>query len=179
MKTDSSAQYDAQPSQFATCESNDGIHLESSSAVWVDDPIEDQSEHSSEVAEHSYTDQEQPEPLFGQFDDEEEISVGSGFATPAPTQASAPANLETLLQQEIVGAGDLVQANDSDCDVIQMHGEQDCAQGLEQTRDDSDLLVIEDEVAVIPIDGGNPLDNEPQSVSVDFQAMLTKMRGDN
>ncbi len=162
VQTDSSAKYEARPSQSATCESNDGIHLESSSAVWVDDPI-----------------QEQPEPLFGQFDDEEEISVGSGFAAPAPTQASAPANLETLLQQEIVGAGDLVQANDSDCSVIQMHGEQECGQELEQTRDDSDLLVIEDEVAVIPIDAGNPLDNEPQSVSVDFQAMLSKMRGES
>jgi type II secretory pathway predicted ATPase ExeA len=180
------ARYEPEPYQEAPCESapcesapceqdqvvaGNDIQLESSSAVWVDEP----EVGPSAVVEFGSEREQQPTALFGEFEHEEDISVGSGFAAQPQTQPATPANLETLLQQEIVGAGETIQISESNSDVIQFHPDDD----RQPRRDDSDLLVIEDEVAVIPIDGGAANANEPQAISVDFQAMLTKMRGKN
>jgi hypothetical protein len=44
------------------------------------------------------------------------------------------------------------------------------------TRDDSDILVIEDEVEVQRVDEAKRYDSLDQTISVDFQAMLSRMR---
>jgi type II secretory pathway predicted ATPase ExeA len=145
---------------------DNGIALETSSALWVDEPLGE-----------SCIENETPAgTLFGQFDHEEEIKIGSGFATRHQEIPAPPANLETLLQQEIVGAGSPIESIASaEPEVIQLPGSGDRS----PVADDSDLLVIEDEVAVLPIDGGSADGPEAQPVSVDFQAMLSKMRGGN
>ncbi len=146
----------------------DGIELESASALWIDEPMDESNLVSSG----------QINALFGHFDEEEEITVGSGFATHRQPAPAAADNLEALLQQEIVAFGSApaedIRAN-VDPYVIQLSDTADPS----PVTDDSDLLVIEDEVSILPIDGGNTDETEARAVSVDFQAMLSKMRGPN
>jgi hypothetical protein len=44
-------------------------------------------------------------------------------------------------------------------------------------RDDSDLLVIEDEVEIRRVDSGKRHEAKEHTYSVDFQVMMSRMRG--
>ncbi len=157
------------------------IELESPFALWVDEPNDEYSP-DHHFAHHSSIDQpntnnQLPVGLFGEFEVEEEISVGSGFATRQVASVGVPANLELLLQQEIVGGGAQIRIaeSDPDPDQIQINADQE----IYASSDDSDLLVIEDEVAVLPMNSHSIESAKGPVVSVNFQAMLSKMRGPN
>ena len=49
----------------------------------------------------------------------------------------------------------------------------------EIVQDDSDMLVIEDEVELVKVDPVKTVDSQEQTISVDFQAMLARMRSAN
>jgi len=155
---------------------NEGIALESPSASWVDEPAADVQPHDIEPASVGPA----PLELFGQFDQEETIAVGSGFATQPDLARPAPADLESLLQEEIVAAGPAGQHFADDlpgCErapTVQLHRLHD---DEAVCRDDSDLLVIEDDVDVLPMDWSLQPPQEGHEVSVDFQSILSKMRG--
>ena len=166
-----------------------GIQIETSSALWVDDP-DNQPRLKSQFASsaslpHVKMSSQPPIELFGQFDFEEEIPVGNGFAIRQIASGGVPANLESLLQQEIVGGGSTIPVVDRDPKLIRINADcelDDCEldnADFDVASDDSDLLVIEDEVAVLPMNKVSTNSTEGQIVSVDFQAMLSKMRGTN
>jgi hypothetical protein len=55
--------------------------------------------------------------------------------------------------------------------------ESDSAQCKLTIRDDSDILVIEDELDLRRLDPASRVDSQEKTISVDFQAMLSKMQG--
>lgn len=207
------------------------IQVEPATANWVDEPAEHPTPSTASAA-----------TLFGDFEQEEEISVGSGFTRPQPSVP--PTNLEEILQQEVfnVSAIDETTSLASDVSVIwddgqypeaealpteveesppdvvklveedvecQMAdaecqvGEAECqisdaecqvgdaedavlrmpqADHLEMEedisiRDDSDILVIEDEIELRRQEPAARIRGQEQTISVDFQAMLSRMQG--
>jgi hypothetical protein len=156
-----------------------------------------------------------PGTLFGDFDEEEEVAVGNGFAQRAGTVPTAPpADLETILHQEIIGINTMadgqiptelpaqVEAEFDSFDFeaeseeqveefIRISGDEphherenpviwmpETASELDDicTGDDSQILIIEDEIELRRFDRVVSPDSKPQTVSVDFQAMLQRMR---
>jgi hypothetical protein len=203
--------------------------------------------------------------VFGDFEDEEEIALGTDFARSPSHDGETPLDLESVLHHEIVGLNEylsetILSARDLDAEIDCMESIEDetfgtpepeevvedfvevpedaasserlriesevaaetsaaepefpeeaCQQkpqgetrkvsDLEQAgcsivsiapeletnrddqadealgkRDDSDLLVIEDEVEVRRIDAAKRFDSSEKTISVDFQAMLSRMR---
>ena len=139
--------------------------------------------------------------LFGDFDDEEEVDLGNGIAVTSIGAESTPIDLESMLHSEIVGiASDAADASHFVA-AEERHREEanafdqpipeenrvlwtDEIQGREAItddsdiviHDDSDMLVVEDDVDVRVSDLSARIDVEEKVVSVDFQAMLAKMR---
>tara|TARA_R110002049_G_scaffold47902_1_gene138450 strand:- start:165741 stop:167417 length:1677 start_codon:yes stop_codon:yes gene_type:complete len=139
--------------------------------------------------------------LFGDFDEEEDVELGSGIASAHEAVTPAPLDLESMLHSEIIGiASDASDASrhhefsDLSIDGAPVEPETNADQNtvlwmddVESTEpldddsdivihDDSDMLVIEDDVDVELTDTTARIDTEEQVVSVDFQAMLSRMR---
>ncbi|MFK8111822.1 MAG: ExeA family protein [Rubripirellula sp.] len=216
----------------------DDIEVEPTGAMWVDESTE-----AAEPIMPAAEDMETCEPsisgtttsaLFGEFDEEEELVIGDAFV---PPKAAAPVvNLESILQQEIVGMSSMVadacqivpeSTEDSSIDMAMesrllalaegteaslqfeaevepeaaMQPEADLEPELEMeavsyeleldqpeilplsdadciplSRDDQDMLVIEDELDLQPVDTVARVDGERHTISVDFHQMLNKMR---
>lgn len=151
------------------------IELETSTACWIDDEEDHRPSRHRPRREDPAT---ESTALFGQFDEEEEISVGTGFVIRYDRGSRTPSNLESLLQAEIVSAGSAGGRVDRDTVpaptlAMEVHcHDDDCVCG-----DDSDLLVIEDEVDVLPMGDIVHADRGAEHVSIDFQSMLARMRG--
>lgn len=141
--------------------------------------------------------------LFGSFEDEVVVPVaaGPGAADGEPLDLNSiygQSDLESILHQEIVGmSADASRLHvfheETDGDVNANSNQQRRADGpVRSTRqpvlwltetdqgalvsDDSDLLIIEDSVEVSPVAPAVTFDDDEQPVSVDFQAMLERMR---
>ncbi len=179
-----------------------------------------------------------PAALFGDFEDEESVTIGSGVAPAAGVAPTAtdqpgvpvvpagqpPADLESMLHQEIIGISSVAAAGlelDGQSDNQSDHVESDpyedpsvefspepeevvedfvCQPNEPESEtaeadapviwlaetdvpstdhvegDDRDLLVIEDEVEIAATDAIKTVDSQEQTISVDFQAMLSRMR---
>ena len=61
------------------------------------------------------------------------------------------------------------EASDDGCPIDEML--------QQESHDDSDILVIEDELDLRRVDPSSRVDTQEKVISVDFQAMLTKMQG--
>ena len=212
------------------------------------------TELSEEIAEAATDDS-----VFGEFEMEEDIAVGTGVSRQPHRAAEPPANLEQALHHEIVGlnhclaemfhqpeeTNSFIDAEESLDVTIFEDGESqevseeylsavDDEESIEERlpqqqatslteppsptvanpdeieqreeakplhsiqwfsgqepasdtdvadtdpgtigRDDSDLLVIEDEIEVCRVDAAKQYDSLDQTISVDFQAMLSRMR---
>lgn len=162
-----------------------GIELESSSACWIEETAE-QPQQPEQPEQHLcdvlQTAGEVLE-LFGQFENEEEIAVGTGFSTRLAAPPVAPTDLESLLHAEIVAAGpfDAEYADappPAEIPKIQLHryDEEEDRNAPAGCQDDSDLLIIEDDVDVLPMDWCEPPPGPAHEVTVDFQSMLARMR---
>jgi type II secretory pathway predicted ATPase ExeA len=157
---------------------NADIELASSSARWIEDEACAVVGSSSARGEIQHRDQTPRgnRVLFGDFDHEEQLSVGGGFATRPVAKTESPVNLETKLRHEAGIASQTIEIDDHDPQFIRFRGPH---RRPVTPADDSDLLVIEDEVTVLPVEAAQSSDDPGQAVSVDFQSMLTKMRGSN
>ena len=150
-----------------------------------------------------------PEPtvLFGDFDDEEEVELGSGIAQ-AQTNEPPPIDIESILHSEIIGiasdashashleSGNMAPLVDENDDLrqglsiatsslstatVQWIDESNAPSTVDDDsdiviHDDSDMLIIEDEVNLHSVESPRSVDAEEQTVTVDFQAMLSRMR---
>jgi hypothetical protein len=88
----------------------------------------------------------------------EESTLEPAAADPTPAEESA----EEESGQSTLPIGDRFPEKDEVQEVV--------------ARDDSDLLVIEDDVEIRRIDAAKRYDSLDQTISVDFQAMLSRMR---
>lgn len=194
---------------------------------------------STEVDEHNVTTETLVPPsaaLFGEFEEEEEVVVGSGVLPGAQVTSQEPVNdIESMLHQEIVSIASAaaeqtavaedyelspstpeveltsepgeseftrhatendIEISDEDChwadepEVISVvpsppvlwldeagTGDQDGDDEQDlRISDDQDLLVIEDDVDIAPASVETRVDSQEQTISVDFQAMLARMR---
>lgn len=195
------------------------IEVEPSTAIWLDEPapLEPETCDSSapDVAETIQAAPNTPPAsvLFGDFDHEEEVSVGTGTATrPAEHIDPAPQDLESMLHEEIIGMSHYDEsimlaastftgpndADDSDVDALRpdMDGLHEIVEDNQSTLpmdqrlqiasdldddiqispDDSDMLVIEDEVDLSNDNKPTRSQLKQQTVSIDFQSMLARMR---
>jgi hypothetical protein len=249
--------------QFAAAKSGqaiadlDDIVVEGASELWLDDHEESPILESEALATESsdeFVDTPSDQSVFGDFEMEEDIAVGTGVSRQPTRAAEPPANLEQALHQEIVGLNHymaeilnqpvetnaFVDAEESlddtlfadsepeqaseeclsavdDEEAVEERQPQQQASAFEQPaspaienpeeieqreavksphsiywigeeepvsetdtgnigRDDSDLLVIEDEIEVRRVDAAKRYDALDQTISVDFQAMLSRMR---
>jgi type II secretory pathway predicted ATPase ExeA len=139
------------------------------------------------------------ETVFGDFDHEEDIAVGTGFPARTHSTNETHVDLESALHQEIIGLNtelvDLLIDAPTHCDVDAaadagestiLRFEEPNVPSSERTvnsrdeftgRDDSDLLVIEDEVEIRRVDSGKRHEAKEHTYSVDFQVMMSRMRG--
>jgi hypothetical protein len=142
-----------------------------------------------------------PQELFGDFDEEEEVWVGNGVSVTQQFDNGTTIDLEEMLHSEIIGiASDASQAShfaqaedktDRYSDRLLSFTEQNSVQWLDEVegvdaaidddsdiviQDDTDMLVIEDEVDLRAAEPTSRIDGEEKVVSVDFQAMLSRMR---
>ncbi len=249
----------------------DDMIVDGASELWFDDrelEFENYREPFGLDLSETLDDVTTDESVFGDFELEEDIAIGSGLARPPRHAMESPTDLERALHQEIIGlnafvnealdqsidadpphdaAGSLeedsfepaapeevvedfvpdeeeprseqaqpfqhqspeqvtsfvvttdsddLSANEIDADEASQDdlretsdsiywitgeesvGEEIAAEKSEEvsTRDDSDLLVIEDEVEIRRIDVAKRYDSLDQTISVDFQAMLSRMR---
>ena len=69
-------------------------------------------------------------------------------------------------------------ANDEDANpaILKAVQKQQIRLHTDRVRDDSDILVIEDEIDVRHVDNAARVDAQDQTISVDFQVMLNQMR---
>ncbi|MCG8652473.1 MAG: hypothetical protein MI861_21710, partial [Pirellulales bacterium] len=158
------------------------------------------------------------EEIFGEFDEEEEVTIGSAVAVSSPRdEAAPPDDLESTLHEEIIGISSVVSsglqsyedgtAETQSPDVSHIgfpqsqeeperpfNGECDAEIDGKVTasvqpaiwvtepsdndpiQDDRDLLVIEEEMELARTDTIKKIDSHEQTISVDFQAMLRRMR---
>ncbi len=125
-----------------------------------------------------------PSALFGDFDDEEQVPVGLGIRANESTDAMMVSDLETMLHEEIVGLSSdmqLFQFPDTDCDQNGMSADEGrygepITDDLLISEDDSDILIIEDDMDVQSRVEPPSMRREESTISLDFQAMLTRMR---
>jgi len=146
--------------------------------------------------------------LFGDFDDEEEVQVGNGFAVVTEGDEQGEWDLESILHSEIVGIAQEASLASGSCaepDVCDQPDvkfstrvssrdrliDENPVQWIDEAvgtgkpmnddsdiviHDDSDLLVIEDDLHLRADACAPRIDAEERTVSVDFQAMLSRMR---
>lgn len=139
----------------------------------------------------------------GDDDDDEGIDAVIPFRSSAAAAESEPEpahDLESMLHQEIIGLSSYddsvmvlpepMDCQSMDCDQMsysQMDYEQpdheseetqsDLQCDVRLAHDDSDLLIIEDELELTRTDAPAPkLAGAPQSMTIDFQSMLKRMR---
>ncbi len=137
-----------------------------------------------------------PKALFGDFDDEEDLSLrGDGTLAFEPvrdeTQTTIPMrrfaepshDLESMLHQEIIGLSTfddtaMVMPDSRDYEANELDEENFCDdEDVRLSHDDSDILVIEDELELTRMDGPSKRsDSVPQGMTIDFQSMLSRMR---
>lgn len=242
------------------------ILLEPEDGEWLASNLEDgEFDHAtpSEMDCPTQVTQTNPELLFGNFDNEEQIKLGMGVSERSTNSDPQPTDLEKALHEEVIGLNDCLQdllGQPLSCDsmidaceslddesfelparsltpnetpgsessehypriipsgaeesnqpigsasvepstvnaqdslqrdapeetpdmmtsssesVLWIEGHEIPLKPLPQRRDDSDLLVIEDEVELQRIDVANQNDSSEQAISVDFQTMLSRMR---
>jgi type II secretory pathway predicted ATPase ExeA len=144
-----------------------------------------------------------PAELFGEFEIEESIPVGNGVVT-TPTTNETPLDLESMIHSEIVSLSEIATEARFGCggtDVTEMQSasnhhqpvvwfdacedqpteqqqpvEDDIVLSTNNKSDDSDLLIIEDEVEIAPQPSLTRVDNQEQTINVDFRSMLSNMR---
>ncbi|TWU60061.1 hypothetical protein Poly51_03350 [Rubripirellula tenax] len=134
------------------------------------------------------------------------VAVAEVVAKAASEAVAAPRyNFEAMLHQEIVGmttydqtvtilpeptapqsklaAAELAEAKMEEERLHLLRVEEDAeetqseeAQSLRLNDDDSDLLVIEDEMELMRADSPKKSDASPRNVTIDFQSMLSRMR---
>lgn len=202
----SSVQWNEESSESSDSEPAD-IQVEVATASWVEEPA-DEMEPVAESVEEMTEERVDVSNLFGEFEEEEEVSVGNSFC--ATTNEEPVMNLEAMLQSEIIGVDSLVMAtmeneepcaSSTCCESIDIELEQRLAamandvenefdepaedeavlqvvpqEATSLRGDDSDMLVIEDEVDIRPISEATRVDGERQTISVDFHQMLSRMR---
>jgi type II secretory pathway predicted ATPase ExeA len=170
-----------------------GIEVETATAMWIDE--EEPASHSANTAVASTVE------LFGEFDDEEEVAVGSTYAAKMTPLNRSFANVETPWQHGAIDVGNIamvelrsqpsaaladqapIQARDAG-NCCEKNGSVEAGHGsvlrLPTCRglaaDDRDILVIEDELELSAQDSVTRVDGERQTISVDFHQMLAKMR---
>ena len=200
--------------QASAAEFENDIEVETSTANWVEEPAESTSPAPTAVS---------PTALFGEFEQEEEVAVGSGFARP-PSPAILPTeDLEVMLHQEIVNittfdetaavvnetsmfSNDQSDASgtheflaepeaqdqesitiddeDTGCQISEdqepvirlSQAESEESDPVAATHDDSDILVIEDEIELRMLVPASRVDSQEKTISVDFQEMLSRMQ---
>lgn len=146
-----------------------------------------------------------PAALFGEFEQEEEIPTRASFSTSqSNVDSRVSGDLESMLHEEIVGmSGDmqLFQLPGSEMGMTSGHSAQvfgatqgfGAAQGLNASSvsmqkpaeesdmilcgDDSDILIIEDDVSSPSRVEPPRMRRDDSTVNVDFQSMLARMRG--
>lgn len=128
-------------------------------------------------------------------DDDDEVDAVIPFRSLAAAEPEPAHNLEAMLHQEIIG---LSSYDDSvmvlpepmdcqsmgrqsiDCDQIDCESEEMQSEpewDVRLSHDDSDLLIIEDELELTRTDAPAAKSTAaPQSITIDFQSMLTRMR---
>lgn len=160
------------------------------------------------------------ESVFGDFEHEETIAIGSGVNRQSRSKSEPVADFEFALHEEIIGlnnylsdildpatglnspldSSDVTDDGEFDTNLeletdhsafnvdeqrtptrqilpIEVDDCQESDLGTDSAHcDDSDLLVIEDEIELRRIDGVKRYDSLEKTISVDFQAMLSRMR---
>jgi hypothetical protein len=198
------------------------VEAESSTPTWTENP----EAQSLPVAQIPVLPPVSPTSstaeLFGNFEREEQVSVGNVTASPpAAARATPPQTLESILHQEIVGICEIAESRDASADQQAENSDSESGEYVEEpeqerveefvsaveeekpdvandedanpailkavqkqqirihadrVRDDSDILVIEDEIDVRRVDNAARVDAQDQTISVDFQVMLNQMR---
>ena len=164
------------------------------SVEWINesDEIAVQTEALHEVGEAAPL----PSKLFGDFEHEESLSLGAGIATSHTVTSEDPAvELESMIHSQIVSLSETAtEARFGGIDTEQQEGnhsqqvvwydhpadQEECLitdeDGADCVFDDSDLLIIEDEVDVTSRPSSARVDGAEQPVSVDYRTMLNRMR---
>lgn len=138
-------------------------------------------------------------------DDDDSNDAVIPFRSTAVAESEPAHDLEAMLHQEIIGLSsfddsvmvlpepmdcqsmdcqsmdgtrmnfDSFDDGSMECESAAMESDEDCR--IRLSSDDSDLLIIEDELELTRTDGPSPKSTAaPQSMTIDFQSMLTRMR---
>ncbi len=162
---------------------------------WITEPGDaQQSRHEPPLSVRQLASRESlPAALFGDFEQEEQIPVSASLSTSqSQVDSHVSGDLEAMLHEEIVGmSGDMqlyhfpgAESGSISFDSVQ--GSKASSTSIQNPApesdmilcgDDSDILIIEDDVNNVSRVEPPRMRREESSVNVDFQAMLARMRG--
>jgi type II secretory pathway predicted ATPase ExeA len=145
-----------------------------------------------------------PTALFGEFEVEETIPLGNGVASTMASQPDHTTELESMIHSEIVSLSELAEDARMGCieaeteEIIRLQSEcqppawtdepvrqatpmpgfesDDIILSTNADADDSDMLVIEEDIDVDPQPQVTRVDPRDKTITVDFHAMLNSMR---
>jgi type II secretory pathway predicted ATPase ExeA len=157
-------------------------------APWIEEPGADRREQHVPPTDLRRLEVAAPLPstLFGDFEEEEEIMIGGCMnPTSSTINLEQVSDLEAMLHEEIVGmTSDLqlfqspdTQYHPSTCDdCVRPVTPQSMHPDMHLASDDSDILIIEDDIEVQASIEPISLRREESPMKVNFQSMLTRMR---
>ncbi len=172
---------------------------------WLDEPLDEDAVFTApENARQVPVVTPLPAELFGDFEIEESVPVGNGVRSTSTTNHAPPHELEGMIHSEIVSLSEMAADARFNCieadnqEIVSLGNNPQPVVWLDETdgqpasdeptvepddivlstksdSDDSDLLVIEDD-----LDVAQPqvirVDSEDRTIDVDFHAMLNSMR---